>query len=86
MLPIGGTMGILDGIKTKVNEFDKAYNPARKVADAISAATPPPTEAQTARQEAVARGQAARQEAVTGGQGELKVQNVPTDLKVKPFE
>jgi hypothetical protein len=85
MLPIGGIMGILDGIKTKVDEFDKKVNPLRKVADTIAAATPPPTEAQTARQEAVARGQAARQEAVTRGQGALPVQDVPTELKVNPF-
>jgi hypothetical protein len=77
-------MGILDTIKTKVDNFDKQVNPMRKVADAI---TPPaPTEDQTARQEAIARGKAARQEAVTRGQGPLKVQTVPTELQVKPFE
>jgi hypothetical protein len=73
-------MGILDGIKTKVDEFDKAYNPARKVSDAISAATPAPNEAQTARQEAIARGQAARREATP-----TPARDIPTELKVKPF-
>lgn len=72
-------MGILDGIKTKVDEFDKAYNPARKVSDAISA-TPAPNEAQTARQEAIARGQAARREATPA-----PARDIPTELKVKPF-
>jgi hypothetical protein len=75
-------MGILDGIKTKVDEFDKKVNPLRKVANAIS--QPPPTEAQTARQEAIGRGQAARQEAVTRGQGD-RIKDIPTELKVKPF-
>jgi hypothetical protein len=72
-------MGIFDAIKTKVDEFDKAYNPMRKVSDAIAQApTPAPTEAQTARNEAIARGRAAREAATPA-------RDIPTELKVKPF-
>jgi len=75
-------MGILDGMKTKVDEFDKKVNPLRKVADAI--AQPAPTLAQTERQGAIDRGQAARQEAINRGKG-IEVKDIPTELKVKPF-
>ena len=34
-------MGILDSIRGKIDEAEKAYNPMRKVADAISVAPTP---------------------------------------------
>ena len=46
-------MGILDSIRGKIDEADKAYNPLRKAADAIAAppaAKPEPAEAKTPQQ------------------------------------
>jgi hypothetical protein len=77
-------MSIWDDVKDVADGVDKAYNPMRKVADAITTATPQPTEAQTARQEAVAAGNAARQEAVDRGKG-LETKTVGEDVKKESF-
>jgi hypothetical protein len=63
-------MGILD-------DLDKAYNPLRKVGDAMDSAVASANADPTGRKAAVAAGQAARQEAINRGKG-IEVRETPT--------
>lgn len=70
-------MAIVDDIKAGFDEFDKTYNPFRKVGDAIFVGDAVKTEpltgqaaADAARKEAISAGNTARAEAVKRGKEE----------------
>lgn len=75
-------MGILDAIRGKADELDKAVNPMRKVADAIGATTEKANADPTGLKAATAAGKAARDEAVSRGKGN-PVTMVPDSNKVR---